>query len=172
MKKNIFKVLSSTTLATVIMVPSVFAAELSSDVGATDQLETLNNFETVADIPEGAVPPTFNTVQEANVYLNGNITPFATQIIVRNGSFNSTSDSELQATLGYERVNGKVNLVSVSSQAIGDGAYTFKQSSYSTKSLDSGRSLGITIKGTLTKTIVVGGKIQKTNYSESVYVEI
>lgn len=177
MKKNISKILLSTALATTLMAPTAFASETEtssdlSQVNSIQQLQEIHNLETGTDIPEGAIPPTFNTVQEANTYLNGTVTPYATTIATKTGSFKATTASKLQATLGYERANGRINLVSVSSQAVGDGAYTFSQSGYTTKSLDSGRSIGITINGTLTKTIVVGGKIQKTNYSESVYVEI
>lgn len=177
MKKSIFRVLSSTALATVLIVPTALASELgnysdSSEVKTIQQLQERYNLESTKDIPKGAVPPRFNTVQEANTYLSGAITPAATQVVTKTGSFKSTTASKLQVTLGYETVNGRINLLTVSSQAVGDGAFSFKQSSYSTQRLDGGRSMGVTVNGVLTKTVVVNGQIKKTTYNESVYVEI
>lgn len=101
------------------------------------------------------------------------IIPFSSNVITRTGNFTYTSASQLSATMSYTTTAaGLINLVSVSSSAVGDGAWTWSQKSYTTKSLDGGRSLGIYIKGVLTKSEVLNGKIIKTTYDDTVYVEI
>ncbi|WP_289136936.1 hypothetical protein [uncultured Brevibacillus sp.] len=182
MKKNVRRIVSSTALVTALFIPSAFAEKPSIDPSDTssistfDQLDKQFNLETVTEIPEDAIPPKFNSIQEAAEYLESskqNILATNSQIIVRTGSFTSTSDAQLSATLGYTKnSSGLIELVSVKSSVTGDGAYTWKQSSYTTKKLDGGRSLGITIKGVLIKTVVVGSVVKKTDTNETVYVEI
>lgn len=200
MKKRVFKILSTTALVTALLTPSVFAEEpkISSDVASITTFEQLDkrfNLETTTEIPEGVIPLKFDTIQEAAEYLEAsekglvnsnsevNISEIDNQpaqvalsggyVINRVGTFRATDEAKLSANLGYEKTsNGLINLVSVNSSAIGNGAWSWKQKSYTSKPLDGGRSLMVYITGVLTKTIVVGGVPKKTDYNETVAVEI
>ncbi|KOY81328.1 hypothetical protein I6G82_02395 [Lysinibacillus macroides] len=196
------KLLSASTLTLALFSTSVvpvFANESSktvetSSITTMDQLDERFNLQTITEIPEGVIPLEFDSIEEAAKYFleleNGDvtsdleinnttqtleITPFYNTPITTTkvGRFNATSAATLSATISYVAMgNGMIDLVSVKSQAQGNGSWTWSQSSYTIKKLDGGRSIGINISGVLTNIVYVGGVLKQYKYSETVYVEI
>lgn len=194
------KLLTTSAVALALVSTSViptFANEPSktvetSSITTIEQLDERFNLRDVEEIPEGVIPVEFNSIEEAAKHLEqleqhigsslveNNLSMIdvpsiksASESIVRIGSFRTTKDAQLQVNMSYVRMpNGRIDLVSLTSQIIGDGAWSWPQSSHKTQSLDSGRSLGINITGTLRYSITVNGKLRTSDYTEYVYVEI
>ena len=201
MKKHVLKVLFSVALMVTIFAPSAFAEEASpgsssetSSITTLEQLDKRFNLETVTELEKGVIPLEFDSIEEAAKYLellensaqgitssdstvtsNQIVQPAAatSKTVTKTGSFKTTTKAKLSATISYVAMdNGMIDVVSVKSNATGDGAWTWSQTSYLNRALDGGRSREISISGVLTQTLSVDGIIKKYPTNETVVVLI
>lgn len=172
MKKHVLRLLFSTALMAVLFVPSAFAETPS--ITTLEELDKKFNLKTVTEIPENVIPLEFESIEEAEKYLeNPTIQPASSITVEKSASFRATKNASLKAVLSYvNRGNGMIDLVSVRSYAIGDASWTWKQHSYTVQRLDGGRSLQVNIRGLLTQAIVVNGQVRIYEYDETRSVEI
>lgn len=151
-------------------------------------------------IPEGISPLEFNSIEEADKYLaasqkeaesllnfsslnkednrkqergSQSVAPnaFIAQTVTKSTSTDSNVNLNVTATY---LINGiRINsLHSVTSCITGNtNNMSWKQNTYTEQRLDSNRIVGVTLKGTLTKYIVVNGIKKLAPYSKTAYIE-
>lgn len=197
LRKSIF----SMALACLLVLPSA-TAFASTNGQATTLNELINkyNLEIVTTVPEGITPLKIDSIEDADLNfaaqeeksdlknessptINSQKSLKQANLITTNDVVSKTvtkdagalnSDVSLSATCTYSSSgNQVVGISSVSSRLTGNtGNWGWSQSSYTSKSLDAGRTRGITVNGTLTQYVYINGQTVKYTSSKSGYFEV
>ncbi|KIV50782.1 hypothetical protein AM501_02940 [Aneurinibacillus migulanus] len=172
------------------------SVSINESTKTLDQLVKKYNLQEVKEVPEGIVPLEFKSIEEAEKYLEAsanepsvltnfeplntedraelnNVAPLALVTKTITKLARTDSSYKLNVTATYLVENNRINSVSkVESGLTGDTTNLgWRQNSYSITRMDSNRSVGIDIRGTLIKYVVIDGKKQSVEYTKNAYVE-